>query len=230
MMEYLRGLNMVSMLVRVVLAILIGGIIGMERGRKNSQAGLRTYILVCLGATLVMMTNQFVYVVYNVSDPVRLGAQVISGIGFLGAGTIMMKGRSQIKGLTTAAGLWTAACLGLAIGVGFYEGAIIGSAAIMFTIAGLSGLDSWIHKHSRYIEVYIEYSEEEGSFSDYLEYMKDNCFDVVNMEASFDERDGQRKKGVLSYILTLKSTMDRSHVDMIKLLSRDKGVQYMREL
>ena len=145
MMEYLRGLNMVSMLVRVVLAILIGGIIGMERGRKNSQAGLRTYILVCLGATLVMMTNQFVYVVYNVSDPVRLGAQVISGIGFLGAGTIMMKGRSQIKGLTTAAGLWTAACLGLTIGVGFYEGAIIGASAIMFTIAGLSGLDSWIH-------------------------------------------------------------------------------------
>ena len=122
-LEYLRDLNVASISLRIVLSILIGGILGIERGRKNRPAGLRTYILVCLGSALVMMTNQYVYITFDTGDPVRLGAQVISGIGFLGAGTIVLTGRNKIMGITTAAGLWTAACSGLAIGIGFYEGA-----------------------------------------------------------------------------------------------------------
>lgn len=123
--------NIVTIVIRVLLALIIGGIIGLERESKKQAAGFRTYMLVCLGATLVMMTNQYICNVFEAGDPSRLGAQVISGIGFLGAGTIIVTRKSQVRGLTTAAGLWSAACIGLAIGIGFYEGAIVVGAAIM---------------------------------------------------------------------------------------------------
>ena len=98
-MDYLRGINLVSIIFRILLAIIIGGVLGFERERKNRPAGFRTYILVCLGSTMVMMTNQYVYEVYQLGDPVRMGAQVISGIGFLGAGTIIVTGRNKIPEL-----------------------------------------------------------------------------------------------------------------------------------
>ncbi len=232
LMEYLRELNMVSMLFRIVLAILIGGAIGLERGRKNRPAGLRTYTLVCLGAALVMMTNQYVYVNYNVSDPVRLGAQVISGIGFLGAGTIILTGKNQIKGLTTAASLWTAACSGLAIGIGFYEGAILGGLAIVFTVSGLHRFDNWMRSNSKYIELYIEYNEAKNVFSDFLHYAKENHFEVTNIQVSRDEyyTKEKGKQRMVSYILTVHSTVKRSHAEMINILTQAKGIQYIEEL
>ena len=132
-LDYLRELNIASICLRILLSLIIGGILGLERGKNNRPAGFRTYILVCLGSSIVMMTNQYVYQIFGASDPTRMGAQVISGIGFLGAGTIMVTGRQQIKGITTAAGMWTSACCGLAIGTGFYEGAIVGG-IIVFLI------------------------------------------------------------------------------------------------
>ena len=117
----LRDLTYTEIATRIILSVLFGGILGMERGMKNRGAGLRTYMLVCLGSCVVMMTNQFLYQSYQSGDPARLGAQVINGIGFLGAGTIIVTKRNQIKGLTTAAGLWTSACAGLALGIGLYE-------------------------------------------------------------------------------------------------------------
>ena len=230
--ESLRELNVASTVFRIVLAIIVGGIIGMERGRKNRPAGLRTYILVCLGAALVMMTNQFVYDEFNASDPVRLGAQVISGIGFLGAGTIVLTGKSQIKGLTTAASLWTAACIGLAIGIGYYEGAIFGGLAIVFAVSGLHRFDSWMHKKSRYLELYIEYNEGENTFSDFLQYARDNDFEVSDIQISRDERytraDGKQR--MVSYILTAKSATKRSHEEMIHTLMNAEGIQFIEEL
>ena len=160
LMTHLRDLNFLSILVRICLSVLVGGILGMERGKKNRPAGLRTYILVCLGSALVMMTNQYVYLAFQAGDPMRLGAQVISGVGFLGAGTIILTGRNKITGITTAAGLWTAACSGLAIGIGFYEGAILGGIAIAFTVSGLLKFDIWLRKKSRYLDLYIEYNTE----------------------------------------------------------------------
>ena len=127
-----RSINDISIIIRVLLSIIIGGVIGIERGRKHHPAGFRTYMLVCLGATLVMMTNQYIYQTFSNGDISRLGAQVINGIGFLGAGTIIVTRKNQVRGLTTAAGLWSSACLGLAVGIGFYEGAIIVGFAILF--------------------------------------------------------------------------------------------------
>lgn len=128
----LMDLNWISLIVRTALALFCGGVVGYERDRYGMPAGLRTHMLVCLGAALTMMTNQFAVELLGATDPVRLGAQVVSGIGFLGAGTIIVTGRYHVSGLTTAAGLWASACMGLAIGVGFYEGAILTCLAIIF--------------------------------------------------------------------------------------------------
>ena len=121
----IRPVTFAAVVCRILAALLIGGILGMERGMKNRPAGLRTYMLVCVGSCLIMMTNQYIYQLTGVGDPVRLGAQVVSGIGFLGAGTIVVTRRSHIRGLTTAAGLWAAAGVGLALGIGFYEAALV---------------------------------------------------------------------------------------------------------
>lgn len=129
-MEYINTINAISnneniiICARIILAIICGGLIGIERGRSNQPAGMRTYMLVCLGSTLVMLTSEYIYTNFHTGDPARLGAQVISGIGFLGAGSIIISGKTKVKGLTTAAGLWVSACIGIAIGIGFYSGGI----------------------------------------------------------------------------------------------------------
>ena len=114
--------NLLTLIIRTLMAIICAGVIGFERDAHGSAAGLRTHILVCLGAMIAMSTGVFAATHFS-GDASRIGAQVVSGIGFLGAGTIMVN-RGHIKGLTTAAGLWTSACIGLAIGTGFYEAVI----------------------------------------------------------------------------------------------------------
>ena len=113
--EYLEGINLASITMRIVMSMVCGGVIGIERGKAHQPAGMRTYMLVCMGAAMVMLTGQYMYYHFQTGDPARLGAQVVSGIGFLGAGSIIISGKTKIKGLTTAAGLWTAACIGLSL-------------------------------------------------------------------------------------------------------------------
>ena len=132
----LQQINIISVCIRLFLAAIVGGIIGANRNRHGRAAGMRTHILVCVGSALTALVGIFsVDVLQLGGDPMRIGAQVISGIGFLGAGTILTRNHSQITGLTTAAGLWATASMGLAIGVGFYLAAIAGFAAMMLTIA-----------------------------------------------------------------------------------------------
>ena len=231
-MGYLRELNLVSILFRIFLSVMIGGFLGMERGKKNRPAGLRTYILVCLGSALVMMTNQYVYVTYQTGDPMRLGAQVISGVGFLGAGTIILTGRNKIMGITTAAGLWTAACGGLAIGVGFYEGAVLGGIVIAFTVSGLLRFDIWLRKKSKYLELYVEYNAEKGAFSGFLQYAREHQFEVKNIQISkgYMWQSSEGRQRTLSYIVTVSSQVHRTHSEMIEVLAHEKGVQFIEEL
>jgi len=120
---------------RLLMAMAAGGLLGLERTRKLRPAGLRTYTLISVGACLVMLAGLYLYGLYGPDvDPVRMAAQVVSGIGFIGAGTILTTRTQQIKGLTTAAGLWAAACLGLVIGAGMYLTAVIGFVMVVFVL------------------------------------------------------------------------------------------------
>ena len=155
--QYLRDVNLLSITIRLALAIVIAGTIGLERGKQGRAAGMRTHILVCLGATLASMLGFYVTKVLSIgSDPLRVAAQVISGIGFLGVGTILIKGRFQITGLTTSAGLWAVGAIGLALGAGFYEGAIITFALAMITITLIGKLEGKLNKKYSRFGIYIE--------------------------------------------------------------------------
>ena len=156
-MQYLRDFNIVTVTLRLVLAFLFGGIIGMDRERKGRPAGMRTHILVCLGASMTTMSGFFVVHTLGIeSDPLRISAQVISGIGFLGVGTILITGRMHVKGLTTAAGLWTTASIGIALGAGFYEGALLCAVLSVIAISVLYRLENLLGSKTAVIEVYIE--------------------------------------------------------------------------
>lgn len=137
---------------RLVLACILGGLIGYERENMHRPAGFRTNILVCVGAALVMITSEFIFKQYRGManmDPARLGAQVISGIGFLGAGTIIREGFS-VKGLTTAASLWAVSCVGIAVGIGFYQGAVAATILIYLTLIALKRLEIQFLKKNHY--------------------------------------------------------------------------------
>ena len=142
---------------RILMALIVGGIIGLERGRQGRAAGMRTHILVCLGATLTSMTGVYAYEILGFgNDPLRIAAQVISGIGFLGVGTILIKGRFQITGLTTAAGIWCAATIGIALGIGYYEGALVTFLAAVTAVTIMHRLDyRMTRRHSRF-GIYVE--------------------------------------------------------------------------
>ena len=159
--EYLRDFHTVSIALRLILAMLLGGTIGLERGKQGRAAGMRTHIFVCLGATLTTMIGFFaVQVMGSTGDPLRVAAQVISGIGFLGVGTILIKGRFQITGLTTAAGLWCAAAIGIALGAGFYEGALITFACSMLTVTIFWRVEYMLNKKYRRFGIYVEISSD----------------------------------------------------------------------
>ena len=160
--EYLCEFNLVSTLVRILLAALAGGLVGIERGYHGRAAGLRTHMLVCLGAALTAIIGSSLSIEMSRlginSDAQRTAAQVMSGVGFLGAGTILLKrgNNSQVTGLTTAAGLWATAAIGLALGMGFYTGAIVTFVCAVLTITLMSKLEYVLTKRYNRFGIYVE--------------------------------------------------------------------------
>ena len=147
----------VSVTVRVLLGAVLGGLVGSERGRRGRAAGMRTHVLVCLGAAMTSMVGLYSAEVLGfTNDPLRVSAQVISGIGFLGAGTIMTRNHAQITGLTTAAGLWATASLGLCIGTGFYGGVLAAFLVILVTMVALPSLERKRRTRREYVCYYLE--------------------------------------------------------------------------
>lgn len=168
-LDYLRQMNIWSVMLRLTLAMVFGGLIGLERGRKGRAAGFRTYMVVCLGAALTIVLGQYEgYMLTEVwkevvsktdarADVSRFGAQVINGIGFLGAGTIIVTRKQEVKGVTTAAGLWASACVGLAIGAGFYEAVLVAFLAIFLSIRVLTPVENSIIENARNMNLYVEF-------------------------------------------------------------------------
>lgn len=156
--DFLTEFNAVTVVIRVVLAALAGALVGLEREFHGRAAGMRTHMMVALGAALAAMIGMFTVTELGIdSDPMRVGAQVISGVGFLGAGTILLRGGgSRITGLTTAAGLWTAASIGLAVGIGFYVGAFMTVIAAMLTFTLITSLEKFLNRKRRRMAIYLE--------------------------------------------------------------------------
>lgn len=184
MLEWLnayRDISMSAIAVRMCLCVLCGGIIGLEREVMRRPAGFRTHILVCLGAAMTTMTGEFLllYMHYH-TDVGRIGAQVVAGIGFLGAGTIITR-REKVSGLTTAAGLWAAAIIGLAIGAGFYEGAVLATVLVELAELLFSKLERGMLANSSAVSVYVEYNEKEA-LNETLDYLRTNHIKLTDMQ------------------------------------------------
>ena len=159
-LEPMREIGFVSIALRMILSFLCGGLIGLEREYKRRAAGFRTHILICLGAAITTMTSQYLALVMGFhTDLGRLGAQVIAGIGFIGAGSILVTRRQRVKGLTTAAGLWAAAIIGLCFGSGFYEGGLCATVLILIAEILFSRVETAILSRVPEINLYVECTE-----------------------------------------------------------------------
>lgn len=215
----LRDLNVASVALRLALAMLFGGTIGFERGIRQRAAGLRTHMLLCVGSASTMLCSQYIYASYGVGDPARLSAQVISGIGFLGAGTIIVTKRNEIKGLTTAATLWSTACMGIAVGVGFYECAMIMYILLIIILVFVSVLDKKYLKIPTSTALYLEVRKEAG-LGDAIEYIHDVGWNIREVKEFPSGRED-----VLAVRMDLESDNAlRGDVSAIKLLSEQPDV------
>ena len=177
----LREMTILSVGLRMVVAVLLGAVIGLERSAKNRPAGFRTHILVCLGAATAAMTGLFIVLKLGMlSDVSRISAQVISGLGFIVAGTIVVTKRMSIKGLTTAAGLWTTGIIGLAVGSGYYELALIAAVMVLLAETVFFDVGQKIKHHPEYT-LEIHYNEK-TSLEDALRYCKDSGMAITNLK------------------------------------------------
>ena len=222
----LREITYLAVVLRIVAAVIVGGLIGLERGLKNRPAGLRTYMVVCLGACLIMMTNQYVCQTFGTGDPVRMGAQVVSGIGFLGAGTIIVTRRNQIKGLTTAAGLWAAAGVGLALGIGFYEAAIVGGFAVFGVMTLLQKMDNSMHRKTKILEVYYEL-DKSCTLGEFLRVVREKDIEIRDTQR---ETETENEDAARAYISTLRLKKRQNHKEILEILRDIPGLAYMEEL
>lgn len=223
----LQSVNLLSIITRLLLAAVFGGIIGFERESTKKPAGLRTHMLICIGSALVMLTGQYIYETVSLSvDPTRLGAQVISGIGFLGIGTIIIIGRQHVRGLTTAAGLWASACMGLAIGIGFYSGALVGGLLIFLVETFLQRLDRRISRFTRTINLYIEV-DHSARVIPLQEYISAHVAKIRNMVMTHEKPYHEEAIGLMFY-LNLKEKTE--HMKIITELMNVEGVRFVQEI
>lgn len=219
----LKGLNLLSVSLRILLSVLCGGVIGAERGRAHQPAGMRTHMLVCLGAAIVMSTGQYMYETFGAGDPSRMGAQVISGIGFLGAGSIIISGKTRVRGLTTAAGLWTAASIGLALGIGFYSGGLIGTFVVYLIMTHLKKVEYRMLTEEVCCGIYLEFSQE-ASIAFITQKLIDRGYEVDEVQM------GKQTKKSQQAIIELKGKKGETTESLVKYLERLDGVLFAKHL
>lgn len=233
--QAVRGVFMehyLVMFLRLLLSAVLGGLIGFERENKNRPAGLRTNTLVCIGAALVQIVNIEIFNQYkgmaalgtNVGiDPTRLSAQVISGIGFLGAGTIIREGAS-VKGLTTAAGLWVVACIGIAIGNGSYAAAIMGAAFAYITLRAMKIFEERMNKKNAYLDLEIKIDDRPGQIGRIGQFLGNMDINIRNIE--FRETDGNS----ILIFLSLKLPKNLKKQEIVATLMGEMGISSVEEV
>lgn len=230
MLELLNGLRdmtLLSVILRMLCAMLCGGIIGIEREYKRRPAGFRTHILICMGAAMTTLTSQYLYLCMGYyTDMARLGAQVIAGIGFIGAGTIIVTKQQRVKGLTTAAGLWVSAIVGLAIGAGFFEGGIFVTVLVLAAELLFVKLEYQLLNHARERIYYIEYSDK-ACLETILGLFKENGIRVLNMEITRAEENEEHSASAIFYT-RIKKHSKTIHIET--LLDPVPGLHFVEEL
>ncbi len=203
---------------RLLLAALFGALIGIEREHAKRPAGFRTHVLVCVSACLVMLTAEFISRFnYSPYDITRLGAQVISGIGFLGAGTIIRNGNS-VKGLTTAASLWAVACVGLATGIGYYMGATLTTVVIFFVLTYFRTLIEGKNTHNTIHEIAIKFSYSGELFNKVKAILAENEIIINNIKLKSD------KENITTANLFLATTEQKDLVHVIENIYKIDGI------
>ncbi|MBE6661982.1 MAG: MgtC/SapB family protein [Ruminococcaceae bacterium] len=226
----LDDFNTVSIAVRFALAVLCGGIIGVEREHKRRAAGFRTHILVCVGAAMTPMLGEYLLSLRAAApenfaaDPLRLAAQVITGMGFIGAGTIIVTRRRQVKGLTTAAGLWTAAIVGIAAGAGCYLEAAFATVLVLLTELVFSKMEYFLVASARVINVYVDFTDKR-ELTHIFGVLRERGIEILDSEISkspeFDS---------INAILMLKFPKKFKHDEILEEIMSLESVRQVEEL
>lgn len=237
MLDCLREFNTPSVLLRLTLAVVCGGLIGVNREHKRRPAGFRTYMMVCMGAALSMILGQYENTMLHTllsgafqtvgqpTDVTRFGAQVINGIGFLGTGTILITEQKEVKGLTTAAGLWATACMGLAIGAGFYEGVALSFVCIFLSIKVLPYVEFFLLSRSRNMNLYVELTSLER-LKDFIGLMKAIGIQIFDVELDRRRAAG----GGVGVVFYLHLSKNQSHTKLLTDLSYSPDVRAIDEI
>ena len=237
MIDYLRQFNLASVILRLTLAVVCGGLIGVNREHKRRPAGFRTYMMVCMGAALSMILGQYEDAMLHTllsgafeavgqpTDVTRFGAQVINGIGFLGTGTILITEQREVKGLTTAAGLWATACMGLAIGAGFYEGVALSFVCIFLSIKVLPYVELFLLSRSRNMNLYVELTSLER-LKDFIALTKAIGIQIFDVELDRKRAAG----GGVGVVLYLHLPKNQSHTKLLTDLSYSPDVRAIDEI
>jgi len=229
--------QVVITVVRLLLAAVLGAVIGMERGRKHRPAGLRTHMLVCVASALVMLINEHLVYAYGSGDPTRMGAQVISGIGFLGAGTILTDRQNRVRGLTTAAGLWASACVGLAVGSGYYIGGIVVCVLMLMIFTKFVDVEQRFVRKGRLMEINITFDGAKNLNNFISEITSNDCsvisFEYIEPQVDRpvkNEKDGPVYKKIVSANLQIILPRLDFHSEILEILENSKGMITMEEV
>lgn len=225
--DYLQGMNDGAVAIRLVLATLCGSLIGWERVLRRHSAGIRTFALVSLGSAVATVLNLYLAILPNMeADVSRIPAGVVSGIGFLGAGTIILTGRNQIKGLTTAASLWVASCMGMAFGAGYLSVGLVCFALVLIANIILVHVSQQVEENSRYVSLYIEVEESNG-VKKLRKKLSDLGYSIYSMNKT---KDKTLSGSDTALMLELDYGENHSHQSLMNELNNLDFVSYVEEI
>lgn len=226
--DFAREMSFMGVFTRLLLAVVCGGLIGIEREYKRRPAGFRTHILICLGAAVTTLTSQYLYLVLGLyTDVARLGAQVVAGIGFIGAGTIIVTNRQRVKGLTTAAGLWTSAIIGLVCGAGYIEGAVFATFMVLVAEVLLVKIEYRFARKLNDTNLYIEYYKAD-SIESIVHCLREHRVKLSGLEISrVTDEDGRNR---YSAVVTVQVSRNGLDTELLKSLHSLENVLAVEEL
>lgn len=224
---FLQGTDHIAVAIRLVMATIFGGLVGWERIVTHHNAGIKTFALVSLGSAVATVLNIYLaYLPELEADVSRIPAGVVSGIGFLGAGTILVTGKKQIKGLSTAATLWVTACMGMAIGAGFLNAGILTFLLIVFANVVLLQISDRVENNSKYMSIYIEVPKNRG-VNKLTNAINEQGFSIMSMEKSKEKPLQSSDAGL---IIDIALDRKRSHKELISMFNNLDYVNYVEEV